>query len=176
MLLEKSVTRRMTDGSDIRRFFTGSRCHSLFSFSVHALSSCDAHFERIPDRCPLLLLQQTTALLLCILFSLNEINSRISPFHLRPFSRCGPKVHLRDAIDDVEEVSLETCTTDESSINIGLSQQILGVGTLHGSSILDPDSRGNLRGDIFGNPGTNIFVSFLRHLWSSSKPGSNGPN
>lgn len=105
-----------------------------------------------------------------------EINSRISPFHLRPFSRCGPKVHLRDAIDDVEEVSLETCTTDESSINIGLSQQILGVGTLHGSSILDPDSRGNLRGDIFGNPGTNIFVSFLRHLWSSSKPGSNGPN
>lgn len=83
---------------------------------------------------------------------------------------------LRNTIDNIEEVSLKRSSSDKSTVDVGLGEQILGVGTLHTTAILDADGVGNGLADILAHPLTDESMRLLRHLGGSSETSADGPN
>ena len=83
---------------------------------------------------------------------------------------------LRNTIDNIEEVRLERSSADKSTIDVGLGEQILGVGTLHTTTVLDADSLGNGLADILAHPLTDEGMRLLSHLGGGSETSADGPN
>ena len=81
-----------------------------------------------------------------------------------------------NSVDNVEKVCLERGTSDQPTVNIGLLQQINGICSLHGPTVLDADCVGNFGGNIFLDPLSDIGMGFLCHFGRGSKAGSNGPD
>mmetsp|Transcript_9727 Transcript_9727/g.20361 ORF Transcript_9727/g.20361 Transcript_9727/m.20361 type:complete len:298 (-) Transcript_9727:20-913(-) len=81
-----------------------------------------------------------------------------------------------DSVDDVEEVCLERGASDQTSIDIGLSQKSYGIGTLHGSSVLDAGGDSNFFADVLFDPFADIGMGFLCHLRCGGEAGSDGPD
>ena len=80
---------------------------------------------------------------------------------------------LGNTVDNIEEVRLQGSTANESAINIGLSKQVLRVGTFHGTTVLDTDLRSNIIRNVGGDPLADIRMSFLGHFWCSRESGTN---
>lgn len=80
-------------------------------------------------------------------------------------SKSHSKNLFRDSVDNVEEVSLERSTTDQTTINIRLLKQGFGIGTFHGSSVLDTNCLGDLLRNILLDPLANVSMRFLGHFW-----------
>jgi len=83
---------------------------------------------------------------------------------------------LRNTVDNIEEVSLEGSSTDKSTIDVGLGEQILGVGALHTATVLNADGLGNGLADILAHPLTDVGVGLLSHLGGGGKTSADGPN
>ena len=83
---------------------------------------------------------------------------------------------LRNTVDNIEEVGLEGCSADKSSIDVGLGEQILGVGPLHTATVLNADGLGNGLADILAHPLTDVGVGLLSHLGGGGKTSADGPN
>lgn len=83
---------------------------------------------------------------------------------------------LRNAVNNIEEVGLERSSADKSTIDVGLGKQILGVGTLHTTTVLDADSLGNGLADILAHPLTDEGMRLLSHLGGGSETSADGPD
>mmetsp|Transcript_49138 Transcript_49138/g.119080 ORF Transcript_49138/g.119080 Transcript_49138/m.119080 type:complete len:287 (-) Transcript_49138:11-871(-) len=85
-------------------------------------------------------------------------------------------VLLGNTVDNIEEVSLQTRTADESTINVRLAKKVFRVGSLHRSTVLDADGVRNFDRNIVLHPGTDIGMCLLSHLRCSCEACTDRPD
>mmetsp|Transcript_22530 Transcript_22530/g.31596 ORF Transcript_22530/g.31596 Transcript_22530/m.31596 type:complete len:263 (+) Transcript_22530:21-809(+) len=81
-----------------------------------------------------------------------------------------------NTVDNVEEVSLQRGTSNETAINVWLGEQFLSVCSLHTSTVLDTDLGGNFRRYLVGHVRTDLGMGLLRHFRSGSETSSDSPD
>mmetsp|Transcript_10177 Transcript_10177/g.21454 ORF Transcript_10177/g.21454 Transcript_10177/m.21454 type:complete len:292 (-) Transcript_10177:159-1034(-) len=82
----------------------------------------------------------------------------------------------RGRVDDVEELSLERCTADETAVDVGLLEQVGRVGTLHRAAVDDARLRRDLGRHIRRQPLAEGLVDLLRLLRRRGAAGADGPH
>ena len=83
---------------------------------------------------------------------------------------------LISSLDNVSELWLERSASDQESINIWKVDEVGGVTSVDGSSVKDSCGGGDLWGDVFVQPGSDVFVGLLSLLWGSDLTGTDGPD
>mmetsp|Transcript_19925 Transcript_19925/g.55396 ORF Transcript_19925/g.55396 Transcript_19925/m.55396 type:complete len:361 (+) Transcript_19925:520-1602(+) len=83
---------------------------------------------------------------------------------------------LWNSVDDIEEVSLQGGTANQSTIDVWLRQQTLSIRTLHRSSVLNTDRIGHGLGHVCAHPLADVGVCLLCHLWCGGQSSTNGPH
>jgi len=81
-----------------------------------------------------------------------------------------------NTVDDIEEVSLQRSSSDQTTIDISLGHESLSVGSLHASSVLNTNGSGNISSNIVHHPLTDVGVGLLGHLGGGGESSSNGPD
>jgi hypothetical protein len=79
---------------------------------------------------------------------------------------------LWNAINDIEKVGRQGGSSNQSTVNVWLLEQILGIGPLHGSTVLNTNLLGNRIRNIFTNPFADLCMCFLGHFRSGRQTSS----
>ena len=80
------------------------------------------------------------------------------------------------AVDNVGELGLEGCTTNEEAINVGLGGKTTGSGSGSGSTVKDAGGLGNAGAGDLTEVLTDVGVGVLGLLGGGGKTGANGPD
>ena len=88
----------------------------------------------------------------------------------------GGGVSVTDSLDDDGELRLERGTSNKESIDVWLSDKFCTVSSIGRTTVLNSHGSGDVSVHLFGQPRSDVGVSFLGDSWGCGLASANGPD